>query len=265
MDRLQPHLDASEAAGRETLGSWHFATEVGNRGTHAPNVLVVDDEPDIAALAAYHLARASFRVRTVGDGEAAFRALELERPDLIVLDVLLPELTGLEVLKTLRSRHESRDLPVVLLTARGGEADRVDGLRLGADDYIPKPFSPAELVLRARAVLRRTLQEPPQPRRQVLRAGPLVVDLDAARAEVAGQPIELTPIEFRLLQVLAERSGRVQSRRQLLQAVWDTNADITTRTVDMHVLRLRAKLGDAARLLETVRGFGYRFMADRSR
>ncbi len=219
---------------------------------------MVDDEPDIAALVAYHLARASYRVRTAGDGPEAFRAVEVERPDLIVLDVLLPGISGLEVLKALHARPEFRDIPVVLLTARGGEAERIEGLRLGADDYIPKPFSPPEVVLRVEAVLRRTRQEPPRPHGRVLRAGRFVVDLDATCAEVDGHPLDLTPIEFRLLQVLIERRGRVQSRSQLLHAVWETSAQITTRTVDMHVTRLRAKLGEAADQLETVRGFGYR-------
>lgn len=237
-------------------------SQVGTSLTGA-RVLVVDDEPDIAALVAFHLARASFRVRTVADGPETFRAVEAERPDLIVLDVLLPGLSGLEVLQSLHAHPEFREIPVVLLTARGGEAERIEGLRLGADDYIPKPFSPPELVLRVEAVLRRTRQEPPRPRGRVLRAGPFIVDLDAAQVQVRGRELDLTPIEFRLLQVLVERQGRVQSRGQLLHAVWETTAQLTTRTVDMHMTRLRAKLGEAADQLETVRGFGYRVRAPR--
>lgn len=225
-------------------------------------VLVVDDEPEIAALVAYHLARASYRVRTAADGPEAFRALDTERPDLIVLDVLLPGLSGLEVLKTLHARPELEAVPVVLLTARGGEAERIEGLRLGADDYITKPFSPQELVLRIGAILRRVTQEPSTHSGRVLRSGPFTIDLDATRVQVDGHGLELTPIEFRLLQVLVERRGRVQSRSQLLHAAWDTTAQITTRTVDMHVTRLRAKLGEAADYLETVRGFGYRLRTD---
>ncbi len=160
-------------------------SQVGTSLTGA-RVLVVDDEPDIAALLAFHLARASFRVRTVADGPETFRAVEAERPDLIVLDVLLPGLSGLEVLQSLHAHLEFREIPVVLLTARGGEAERIEGLRLGADDYIPKPFSPPELVLRVEAVLRRTRQEPPRPRGRVLRTGPFIVDLDAAQVQVQG-------------------------------------------------------------------------------
>ena len=178
--------------------------------------------------------------------------------------MLLPGLSGLEVLQSLHAHPEFRQIPVVLLTARGGEAERIEGLRLGADDYIPKPFSPPELVLRVEAVLRRTRQEPPRPRGRVLRAGTFVVDLDAAQVQVNGRELDLTPIEFRLLHVLVERQGRVQSRNQLLHAVCETTAQLTTRTVDMHMTRLRAKLGEAAEQLETVRGFGYRVRAQGS-
>ena len=226
-------------------------------------VLVVDDEPDISALVAYHLARESFRVRTAADGEEALRAVEAQVPDLVVLDLMLPGISGLDTLRELRRRPETAHVPVVLLTARGGERDRVEGLSLGADDYVAKPFSPQELVLRVRAVLRRVRQAPPvsSPGR-VLRGGPVALDADGARAEVDGRELELTPREVHLLRVLMERRGRVQSRRQLLQAAWGIDADIETRTVDMHVLRLRAKLGEHAEWIETVRGFGYRFRPD---
>lgn len=225
-------------------------------------ILVVEDEPDISALVAYHLARESYRVRTAADGVEAIRAVEAETPDLIVLDLMLPGMSGLEVLQELRRRAETRALPIILLTARREEQDRVEGLRLGADDYIAKPFSPQELVLRIQAVLRRVQQAPPAVRGRVVRVGPFRVDAEAARADVSGRELELTPTEFKLLQVLMERRGRVQSRRQLLEAVWEVTARITTRTVDMHVQRLRSKLGDAADWIETVRGFGYRFRAD---
>ena len=229
----------------------------------ASHILVVDDEPDIAALVAYHLARERYRVRTVSDGNEALSAIEAERPDLVVLDIMLPGTPGLEVLREIRRRSELEGLPVLLLTARREERDRVEGLRLGADDYVPKPFSPQELVLRVGAVLRRVQQRPPAPGAgRVLRAGPFIVDLEAAHAELGGTPLELTPTEFRLLAVLMERRGRVQSRRQLLETVWEVTARITTRTVDMHVQRLRGKLGDHAFWIETARGFGYRFRAD---
>ena len=227
------------------------------------NILVVDDEPDISALVAYHLARESYRVRTVSDGEEALEAVGRERPDLIVLDLMLPGTSGLDVLRSLRSRPEFESLPVVLLTARSDEQERVEGLSLGADDYVTKPFSPQELVLRVGAVLRRVRQQPPAGAGgALLQVGPVTVDTDAAGAMVEGTPLELTPTEYRLLTTLMERRGRVQSRRQLLEAVWDTTADITTRTVDMHVQRLRSKLGSAAGWLETVRGFGYRFRTE---
>jgi two-component system, OmpR family, phosphate regulon response regulator PhoB len=227
------------------------------------HILVVDDEPDISALVAFHLARESYRVRTAADGTEAMRAVELEQPDLIVLDLMLPGMSGLEVLQELRRREETRHIPVLLLTARREENDRIEGLRLGADDYLPKPFSPQELVLRVGAILRRVQQSPPVAKGgKVLRVGPIVVDTGAARADVDGEHLDLTPTEFRLLQVLLERRGRVQSRRQLLEAVWDVTANIATRTVDMHVQRLRTKLGAHADWIETVRGFGYRFRTD---
>jgi two-component system phosphate regulon response regulator PhoB len=227
------------------------------------HVLVVDDEPDISALVAYHLARESYRVRTAASGPEALKAMEAELPDLVLLDLMLPGLSGLDVLREIRRRDEWRAVPVILLTALRDERDRVEGLRLGADDYVAKPFSPQEVVLRVGAVLRRVRQPPPAAvTGRVLRAGPFTVDVAAARAEVGGRALELTPIEFRLLVVLMERRGRVQSRRQLLEAVWEVTASIATRTVDMHVQRLRSKAGEQADWIETVRGFGYRFRTE---
>jgi len=227
------------------------------------HILVVDDEPDIAALVAFHLARESYRVRTAASGPEAIHAVEAERPDLVVLDLMLPGMSGLQVLEELRRREETRELPVILLTARREEQDRIQGLRLGADDYVSKPFSPQELVLRVGAVLRRVQAgSGGGSAGRVLRQGPFVVDVEAARAEVDGRPLELTPTEFRRLATLMERRGRLQTRRQLLAAVWEVTANIATRTVDMHVQRLRGKVGDAAEWIETVRGFGYRFRSE---
>jgi two-component system, OmpR family, phosphate regulon response regulator PhoB len=227
------------------------------------HILVVDDEPDISALVAYHLARESYRVRTASSGPEAIRAAELERPDLIVLDLMLPGMSGLQVLEELRRRPETQEIPVILLTARKEEQDRIAGLRLGADDYVAKPFSPQELILRVGAVLRRVQQAPPVTKGgKVVRVGPFTVDGGAARAEVDGRELDLTPTEYRLLLTLMERRGRVQSRRQLLEAVWEVTANIATRTVDMHVQRLRNKLGEHAEWIETVRGFGYRFRTE---
>jgi two-component system, OmpR family, phosphate regulon response regulator PhoB len=225
-------------------------------------ILVVDDEPDISALVAYHLARESYVVRTANTGDEALEALDRERPDLIVLDLMLPGMSGLEVLQAVRARPGTSEVPVILLTARKEEADRIEGFRLGADDYVAKPFSPQELVLRVGAVLRRLHQLPPsEGSGSILKVGPVTLDTGAAQVEVDGRVLALTPTEYRLLEVLMQRRGRVQSRRQLLEAVWETTAEITTRTVDMHIQRVRSKLGEASDWLETVRGFGYRFRA----
>jgi two-component system phosphate regulon response regulator PhoB len=227
------------------------------------HILVVDDEPDISALVAYHLAKESYRVRTAASGPEALQAIEAEAPDLVLLDLMLPGLSGLEVLREIRRRDGWSDIPVILLTAKREEADRLEGLRLGADDYVSKPFSPQEVVLRVGAVLRRVRQEPPaRGAGKMLRIGPFVLDVEGKRADVGSRELDLTPTEFRLLQVLMERRGRVQTRRQLLEAVWEVTARIATRTVDMHVQRLRTKSGDAADWIETVRGFGYRFRTE---
>jgi two-component system phosphate regulon response regulator PhoB len=224
------------------------------------HVLVVDDEPDITALVAYHLAKAGYQVSTATSGPEAVRLAEEQAPDLVVLDLMLPGLSGYEVLETLRRRSPTQDVGVILLTARREEADRIRGLSLGADDYLVKPFAPQELVLRVKAVLRR-LAGPPVASGSKLVAGPLTVDRAAHKVSVAGKDIELTATEYKLLVTLAERRGRVQTRAQLLETVWEAHPDIQTRTVDMHMQRLRAKLGPASDLLETVRGFGYRFRA----
>ena len=226
-------------------------------------ILVVDDEPDISALVAYHFARTGYRVQTAADGEETIHAVETDTPDLIVLDLLLPGMSGLEILKEIRRRPETERIPVILLTARGEEADRVAGLSSGADDYVPKPFSPRELVLRAGAVLNRVRQVPlAAAGEKVVRVGPFCVRTGAVRAEVSGRELDLTPTEYRLLLTLMERRGRVQSRQQLLEAAWGITARIATRTVDMHVQRLRGKLGEEGEWIETLRGFGYRFRAE---
>lgn len=225
-------------------------------------ILVVEDERDIAALVAYHLTREGYRVRTVGGGPEALEAVAHDRPDLIILDIMLPGHSGYDVLVELRDSAGASDIPVVVLTARRDEPDRVKGLELGADDYVTKPFSPQELVLRVSAVLRRVRSPAVDRTRRVLRGGPIRVDLDALRVTVDDDEVELTPTEYRLLVVLLERRGRVQSRDQLLRSAWDVHVDIETRTVDMHVQRLRSKLRTAGSLIETVRGFGYRFQRE---
>jgi two-component system phosphate regulon response regulator PhoB len=220
-------------------------------------ILVVDDEPDIIALVAYHLARAGYRVSTASTGMEALHAAREEQPALVVLDLMLPELSGFEVLERMRGDRALAEIPVLMLTARREEPDRVQGLSLGADDYLVKPFSPQELVLRVRNIIRRTRTTTAE-RGSVVRLGNVEVDKEAHTVSRDGQPLELTATEYKLLITLAERRGRVQSRAQLLELVWESAPDIQTRTVDMHVQRLRAKLGDAGDLIETVRGFGYR-------
>ena len=220
-------------------------------------MLVVDDEPHIVALVAYHLAKAGYRVSTAKSGADALTLADRERPSLVILDLMLPGMSGFDVLRKLRAKPGTTDVPVLMLTARREEPDRIEGLSLGADDYLTKPFSPQELVLRVKAILRRSGSKSSS--RDVLVVGPIHVDRSAHRVTVDDQEIDLTPTEFRLLILLTERSGQVQGRSSLLEAVWDAAPDIQTRTVDMHVQRLRTKLGRAGEMIETVRGVGYRF------
>ena len=227
-----------------------------------PRVLVVEDEPDIAALIAYQLTREGFRVETAATGPEALNAVNREVPDLVVLDRMLPGLSGDDVLKSLKGESATRNVPILVLTAKREQEDRIAGLELGADDYLTKPFSPRELVLRCQAILRRIAEPATAPGGRVLKAGPLRMDMGAHQVTLDGEEMNLTPTEFRLLHALLERRGRTQSRRQLLEKAWDVEADISdriqTRTVDMHVRRLRAKLKGLGDWIETVRGFGYR-------
>lgn len=227
-------------------------------------VLIVDDEPDILALCSYHLARTGYRVSTAATGPEGLRAAREERPALVVLDLMLPGMSGFDVLERIRADTATRDIAVLMLTARREEPDRIRGLSLGADDYLTKPFSPPELVLRVGAILRRTSGAAVSPSDH-LAVGPIGIDRAAHRVSIDGREVELTPTEYKLLLTLAERRGRVQGRAHLLETVWDAAPDIQTRTVDMHVQRLRAKLGAAGELIETVRGFGYRLRAAQPR
>jgi two-component system phosphate regulon response regulator PhoB len=226
-------------------------------------ILVVDDEPDIVALVAYHLAKSGYRVSTASTGPDALAMARDERPALIVLDLMLPGMSGFDVLEQLRAAEGTKHIPVLMLTARREEVDRIRGLTLGADDYLTKPFSPQELVLRVGAILRRVTAGGTAGADQLV-IGPIVIDRAAHRVSIEGAEVDLTPTEYRLLLTLAERRGRVQARAHLLETVWDAAPDIQTRTVDMHIQRLRAKLGPAADLIETVRGFGYRLRAPRA-
>ena len=220
-------------------------------------ILVVDDEPDIVALVAYHLAKTNYRVSTASNGTDALSIARHERPSMLVLDLMLPGMSGFDVLEHIRAEESTRHIAVLMLTARKEEQDRIRGLSLGADDYLTKPFSPQELVLRVGAILRRTSGATDAPA-DLLQIGPIRIDRAAHRVAIENDEVELTPTEYKLLITLAERRGRVQARGHLLESVWEAAPDIQTRTVDMHIQRLRTKLGDAGDLIETVRGFGYR-------
>ncbi|HEV7388093.1 MAG TPA: response regulator transcription factor [Gemmatimonadaceae bacterium] len=226
-------------------------------GPAGERVLVVDDEPDIVALVAYHLAKSGYAVSTATNGSEGLAIARRDKPSLVVLDLMLPGLSGYEVMEQLRAEPATARVAVLMLTARREEGDRIHGLTLGADDYLTKPFSPQELVLRVGAILRR-VRAGGDDTAGVQQIGPLRIDTNAHRVTVDGREVDLTPTEFKLLLLLAERKGRVQPRNLLLEIVWEAAPDIQTRTVDMHVQRLRAKLGPSGELIETVRGFGYR-------
>ena len=221
-------------------------------------ILVVDDEPDAIELIRFNLKASGYEVLTAEDGEEALVKARKFSPDMILLDVMLPEIDGLEVCKILRRDPATASLPIIMLTAKASEIDRVLGLEFGADDYVTKPFSPRELMLRVRNLLKRKESS----REEVERFQVRDIELDVSKYEVKimGQPIDLTPTEFKLLQILMERKGRVQSRDRLLQDVWGYDQLIDTRTVDTHVRRLREKMGEAADYVTTVRGVGYRLM-----
>jgi len=219
-------------------------------------ILVVDDEPAANALVAYHLAGAGYGVTTEADGRRAIETARVEGPELIVLDAALSDPSGYDVLAELRQREETRDIGVLLLTGRK-QADLIKGLTLGADDCLAKPFVPEELLLRVRAILRR-LAGPGLVPRGRLTAGAITLDEKTHDVLVGGDAVELTATEFRLLTALLKQPGRVQSRAQLLEKVWRSPAGVRTRTMDMHVQRLRRKLGEQGACIETVRGAGYR-------
>ena len=221
-----------------------------------PKILVVDDEPDVIELIEFNLKAAGFDVLTAADGRQALDKARASLPHLVLLDLMLPEVDGLEVCKLLRQDACTRNIPVIMLTARTGEIDRVLGLELGADDYVTKPFSPRELVLRVKNLLKR--RQPEETRNEHLVVGELAINIPRHQVTFKGRDLELTATEFKLVTVLAERRGRVQSREQLLKDVWGYDSLIDTRTVDTHMRRLREKLGEAAKHLDTVRGVGYR-------
>jgi DNA-binding response OmpR family regulator len=224
-------------------------------------ILAVEDDKNISRLIVYNLEKAGFNCTAAMSGEEALAAVDKEEFDLIILDLMLPKIDGLEVCRILKQDKESQKIPVVMLTAKGEEVDRVVGLELGADDYIVKPFSPRELVLRIKAILRRRevkKEEIPG----VLTAEGLSVDIERHKVIAQKKEVELTAMEFRLLVTLMERHGRVQSRDRLLEDVWGITSDIDTRTVDTHIKRLRSKLGRAGKFIRTLRNVGYKFEDD---
>jgi DNA-binding response OmpR family regulator len=221
-------------------------------------ILVVDDDPEAVELVEFNLKKAGFDVTTAADGAQALKKARSVQPDLIVLDLMMPEIDGLEVCKILRRDPATARIPIIMLTAKAAEVDRIVGLELGADDYVTKPFSPRELVLRVNKILRRG--QPDQAEPDTFRFGHLLIDTSRHLVQWRGKAVQLTNTEFKLLALLAQRCGRVQSREHLLRDVWDYHSMIDTRTVDTHMRRLRDKLGSASKHLETVRGVGYRFV-----
>jgi len=224
-------------------------------------VLVVDDERDVTELVAYHLRSKGFQVETLNDPNGSIGAARSMQPDLVILDVMMPDLNGIQICRMLRVDPKLSRVPVIFLTAKAEQGDRIQGLEIGADDYVCKPFSPKELMLRVQSILRRTA-EPVGAGPKTLTAGEIQLDAERHTVAVGGTPVSLTATEFKLLHLLMERRGRVQTREHLLLNVWNYETEIETRTVDTHVRRLREKLGSEADWIETIRGVGYR-MAER--
>jgi two-component system alkaline phosphatase synthesis response regulator PhoP len=227
--------------------------------SHAGTILIVEDEPDMVLGLKDNFEFEGYEVVTAGDGQSGLERARTQKPDLVILDIMLPKLSGLEVCKTLRG--EGFTTPIVMLTARGQEIDKVVGLELGADDYVTKPFSIRELLARVRAILRRT--DGTRKRLQRYRFSDVELDFEAYRAQKGGQPLELSPREFELLRYLIERKGETVSRDKLLEDVWGYESYPSTRTVDTHIAKLRAKIGDSGsdpRYIMTIHGVGYKFV-----
>lgn len=222
------------------------------------NVLIIEDEKDLAELLAFNLEKEGYAATCVHDGRLGLERAAAELPDLILLDLMLPGLLGTEVCRELRKNQRTAHIPVIMITAKGDEIDRVVGFEVGADDYIVKPFSMREVALRVKAVTRRCEHEAPPAKTDHLAVGDISIDTQRHTVTSAGQEIDLTSTEFKLLHYLAEKKGYVQSREQLLQKVWSYNNSGDTRTVDTHVTRLRSKLGAPGDIIKTVRGFGYK-------
>lgn len=224
-------------------------------------VLVVEDEKDIVDLIEYHLKQSGFPVIKALDGPSGLELARKEKPSLIILDLMLPEMDGKDICRALKSNPSTQSIPILMLTAKTEEIDRLIGFELGADDYVTKPFSPRELVLRVKAILRR--KEVPQEGEKIIQIGDLMIDLDRHRVTIKQNPIQLTSTEFKLLVELASKRGRVQTREHLLDKVWGYTYEGYARTVDTHIRRLREKLGSSGDYIETIRGMGYRFREEK--
>lgn len=219
-------------------------------------ILIVEDDKHISKLVRYNLEKAGFECQTTITGEEALVILDEQSIDLVILDIMLPKMDGLETCKQIKQDTNLSHIPIIMLTAKGEEVDRIVGLELGVDDYIVKPFSPRELVLRVKAILRRGRTK--ESTKQVLSVGDLTLDIPRHKVTVDGKTVDLTSMEFKLLMTLLKNKSRVQTRDYLLEEVWELNNDVTTRTIDTHIKRLRQKLGPASNYIETVRGLGYR-------
>ena len=223
------------------------------------NILVIEDEPDIRRNLEYNLGREGFNASSVGSLDEANEKLKSKKFDLILLDLMLPDGSGLDLCKKIKSNSETETTPIIILTAKDDEVDKVVGFELGADDYVTKPFSVRELILRIKAILKRSDTKTKEVVEVERQFGDLKIDVDSHEVHVDSQLIELTALEFRLLKELVDKRGRVQSRDQLLSEVWGYNAEVTTRTVDTHIKRLREKLGSMGKYVQTIRGVGYKF------
>lgn len=224
---------------------------------HHPLIAVLDDEPDILELVSIHLKKSNFRVKEFAEVEPFYQFLVRELPDLVILDLMLPDVDGLQVCKYLRGNERFSAIPIIMLTAKTDEMDKIVGLELGADDYVTKPFSPRELVARVRAVLRRRSRGPDTGERTIV-IGDVVVDVARYEVRLNGKIIDLTPSEFKILYLLAMKRGRIQTRDQILTFLWGDEKYVIDRTVDVHIRHLREKLGDASYMIKNVRGAGYR-------
>ena len=223
------------------------------------NILVIEDEPDIRRNLEYNLGREGFKASSVGSLDEANEKLKSKKFDLILLDLMLPDGSGLDLCRKIKSNSETEATPIIILTAKDDEVDKVVGFELGADDYVTKPFSVRELILRVKAILKRSDTKTKEVLEVERQFGDLKIDVDSHEVHVDSQLIELTALEFRLLKELVDKRGRVLSRDQLLSDVWGYNAEVTTRTVDTHIKRLREKLGSMGKYVQTIRGVGYKF------